>query len=160
MGGETWLTRAETSFLVSFLLVATENIHLLLLQAFDDWIYRCIPFLFGPAGTVVDRQICHPTEFDFYLCSHAGIQVNPCWKLFADCTNFSSLQNFQLMCAVDIPFLRVLAGQLITMSFTMRTILQPMHFSPWPTIFAIRKFISLFLLSCLAPLLFRLPQLW
>ncbi|GAB4824791.1 argonaute 5 [Ancistrocladus abbreviatus] len=26
-------------------------------------------------GTVVDTQICHPTEFDFYLCSHAGIQV-------------------------------------------------------------------------------------
>lgn len=26
-------------------------------------------------GTVVDRVICHPTEFDFYLCSHAGIQV-------------------------------------------------------------------------------------
>ncbi|KAK1296653.1 Protein argonaute 13 [Acorus calamus] len=25
-------------------------------------------------GTVVDRSICHPTEFDFYLCSHAGIQ--------------------------------------------------------------------------------------
>nr|CAD1818337.1 unnamed protein product [Ananas comosus var. bracteatus] len=25
-------------------------------------------------GTVVDTQICHPTEFDFYLCSHAGIQ--------------------------------------------------------------------------------------
>ncbi|XXG44501.1 hypothetical protein AAC387_Pa01g4288 [Persea americana] len=25
-------------------------------------------------GTVVDRIICHPTEFDFYLCSHAGIQ--------------------------------------------------------------------------------------
>eukprot|EP00271_Cylindrocystis_brebissonii_P009989 TRINITY_DN2586_c0_g3_i1.p1 TRINITY_DN2586_c0_g3~~TRINITY_DN2586_c0_g3_i1.p1 ORF type:complete len:190 (-),score=42.01 TRINITY_DN2586_c0_g3_i1:757-1326(-) len=25
-------------------------------------------------GTVVDLQICHPTEFDFYLCSHAGIQ--------------------------------------------------------------------------------------
>ncbi|EER90726.3 hypothetical protein SORBI_3001G053700 [Sorghum bicolor] len=25
-------------------------------------------------GTVVDQQICHPTEFDFYLCSHAGIQ--------------------------------------------------------------------------------------
>ncbi|KAG0475514.1 hypothetical protein HPP92_015200 [Vanilla planifolia] len=25
-------------------------------------------------GTVVDRTICHPTEFDFYLCSHAGIQ--------------------------------------------------------------------------------------
>lgn len=27
-----------------------------------------------PAGTVVDTGICHPTQFDFYLCSHAGIQ--------------------------------------------------------------------------------------
>eukprot|EP00794_Sanderia_malayensis_P018557 gene18557-20424_t len=27
-----------------------------------------------PAGTVVDQAICHPTEFDFYLCSHNGIQ--------------------------------------------------------------------------------------
>eukprot|EP00795_Rhopilema_esculentum_P001647 gene1647-16114_t len=27
-----------------------------------------------PAGTVVDKTICHPTEFDFYLCSHSGIQ--------------------------------------------------------------------------------------
>jgi len=26
-------------------------------------------------GTVVDSKICHPTEFDFYLCSHAGKQV-------------------------------------------------------------------------------------
>ncbi|GMG98489.1 hypothetical protein Nepgr_000329 [Nepenthes gracilis] len=25
-------------------------------------------------GTVIDTKICHPTEFDFYLCSHAGIQ--------------------------------------------------------------------------------------
>ncbi|XP_020104416.1 protein argonaute 10-like isoform X2 [Ananas comosus] len=25
-------------------------------------------------GTVVDSRICHPTEFDFYLCSHAGLQ--------------------------------------------------------------------------------------
>ncbi|XP_057955824.1 protein argonaute 5-like [Malania oleifera] len=25
-------------------------------------------------GTVVDTRICHPTEFDFYLNSHAGIQ--------------------------------------------------------------------------------------
>ncbi|KAH0664390.1 hypothetical protein KY284_029321 [Solanum tuberosum] len=25
-------------------------------------------------GTVVDTRICHPTEFDFYLCSHAGIK--------------------------------------------------------------------------------------
>ncbi|CAA3003315.1 argonaute 1 [Olea europaea subsp. europaea] len=25
-------------------------------------------------GTVVDSKICHPTEFDFYLCSHAGVK--------------------------------------------------------------------------------------
>ncbi|KAI0529001.1 hypothetical protein KFK09_001546 [Dendrobium nobile] len=25
-------------------------------------------------GTVVDSDICHPFEFDFYLCSHAGIK--------------------------------------------------------------------------------------
>nr|XP_043619532.1 protein argonaute PNH1-like isoform X2 [Erigeron canadensis] len=25
-------------------------------------------------GTVVDTKICHPVEFDFFLCSHAGIQ--------------------------------------------------------------------------------------
>jgi eukaryotic translation initiation factor 2C len=28
-----------------------------------------------PAGTVVDREITHPTEVDFYLVSHASIQV-------------------------------------------------------------------------------------
>eukprot|EP00246_Nothoceros_aenigmaticus_P001144 TRINITY_DN1150_c0_g1_i1.p1 TRINITY_DN1150_c0_g1~~TRINITY_DN1150_c0_g1_i1.p1 ORF type:complete len:895 (+),score=130.97 TRINITY_DN1150_c0_g1_i1:157-2841(+) len=27
-----------------------------------------------PPGTVVDRVICHPSHFDFYLCSHAGLQ--------------------------------------------------------------------------------------
>ncbi|KAF0909917.1 hypothetical protein E2562_001181, partial [Oryza meyeriana var. granulata] len=26
-------------------------------------------------GTVVDAKICHPSEFDFYLCSHSGIQI-------------------------------------------------------------------------------------
>ncbi|KPM09009.1 argonaute 2-like protein [Sarcoptes scabiei] len=29
-----------------------------------------------PAGTTVDVGITHPTEFDFYLCSHAGIQAS------------------------------------------------------------------------------------
>ena len=28
-----------------------------------------------PPGTTVDVGITHPIEFDFYLCSHAGIQV-------------------------------------------------------------------------------------
>ncbi len=27
-----------------------------------------------PAGTVVDTTICHPTLYDFFLCSHGGIQ--------------------------------------------------------------------------------------
>ena len=29
-----------------------------------------------PAGTTVDVGITHPNEFDFYLCSHAGVQVS------------------------------------------------------------------------------------
>lgn len=28
------------------------------------------------SGTIVDTHITHPTELDFYLCSHASIQVN------------------------------------------------------------------------------------
>lgn len=27
-----------------------------------------------PAGTVVDTAVCHPTLYDFFLCSHGGIQ--------------------------------------------------------------------------------------
>ena len=27
-------------------------------------------------GTVVDTVITHPREFDFFLCSHAGIKVH------------------------------------------------------------------------------------
>ncbi|PWZ34040.1 Clathrin heavy chain 1 [Zea mays] len=27
------------------------------------------------AGTVVDNNICHPTEFDFFLCGHAGAKA-------------------------------------------------------------------------------------
>lgn len=29
-----------------------------------------------PPGTTVDTDIVHPDEFDFYLCSHLGIQVS------------------------------------------------------------------------------------
>uniref|UniRef100_A0A3B3ZS94 Piwi domain-containing protein n=1 Tax=Periophthalmus magnuspinnatus TaxID=409849 RepID=A0A3B3ZS94_9GOBI len=29
-----------------------------------------------PSGTTVDTKITHPSEFDFYLCSHAGIQAS------------------------------------------------------------------------------------
>lgn len=36
-----------------------------------DWTDRSGNIL---PGTVVDTKICHPSEFDFYLCSHSGIQ--------------------------------------------------------------------------------------
>ncbi|XP_049272450.1 protein argonaute-2-like [Rhipicephalus sanguineus] len=29
-----------------------------------------------PAGTTVDTDVAHPLRFDFYLCSHTGIQVS------------------------------------------------------------------------------------
>ena len=29
---------------------------------------------FLTAGVLVDADICHPTEYDFYLNSHAGVQ--------------------------------------------------------------------------------------
>lgn len=35
-----------------------------------------------PAGTTVDVCITHPTEFDFYLCSHQGIQVGFLFFIF------------------------------------------------------------------------------
>lgn len=35
----------------------------------------CVFLLLKYTGTVVDTSICHPSEFDFYLCSHAGIKV-------------------------------------------------------------------------------------
>ena len=38
-------------------------------------LYQCGQSGNVPPGTTVDVGITHPTEFDFYLCSHAGIQV-------------------------------------------------------------------------------------
>ena len=35
-----------------------------------------------PAGTTVDMGITHPNEFDFYLCSHAGVQVMTSFSIF------------------------------------------------------------------------------
>jgi hypothetical protein len=27
------------------------------------------------AGTIIDKDVCHPTNYDFFLCSHAGLIV-------------------------------------------------------------------------------------
>jgi len=52
-----------------------------------------------PAGLVVDQVITHPSEFDFYLNSHAGLQgtSRPChYHVLADENGFNSntLQDF------------------------------------------------------------------
>ena len=53
-----------------------------------------------PPGTTVDSGITHPYEFDFYLCSHFGIQVILCCvtfgKVFFCC--FNSGRNSKLPC--------------------------------------------------------------
>ena len=77
------------------------------------------------SGTVVDSKICHPTEFDFYLCSHAGIQVELyiyVMKYFivyrdAICGDEDLLHNFMFMILVT----RVQVVQLTTMFCGMRT---------------------------------------
>lgn len=52
-----------------------------------------------PPGTIVDRDITHPTEYDFYLCSHVGIQgtSRPChYHVLRDDNNFSPDELEQL----------------------------------------------------------------
>jgi len=61
-------------------------------------------------GTIVDTKICHPSELDFYLCSHSGIQVNR-WIL-----------QEQILCSMFVvysfcTFGREQAGQHTTMFF-------------------------------------------
>jgi hypothetical protein len=70
------------------------------------------------AGTVVDQKICHPTEFDFYLCSYAGIQVIFCQAL----VDILYPQHHKQILSVNIS-IREQVGPPITMSFMMRIIL-------------------------------------
>lgn len=52
-----------------------------------------------PAGTTVDVGITHPSEFDFYLCSHAGIQVCMCTYVYI-CKHLHNACT--CVCTVDI----------------------------------------------------------
>lgn len=57
-------------------------------------------FSVNATGTVVDSKICHPTEFDFYLCSHAGIQVNHPISPFFVCVNSLWLPCSSVTCII------------------------------------------------------------
>lgn len=60
-----------------------------------------------PAGTTVDVGITHPTEFDFYLCSHQGIQVSSeIWVIVFDLflSNIRIFRMFSWYCSCIIPF--------------------------------------------------------
>ena len=72
-------------------------------------------------GTVVDSKICHPTEFDFYLCSHAGIQVNLCTEKRALIKSqvIVWLRLYEML--KQFFFNRALLDLLITTFFGMRT---------------------------------------
>ncbi|URE16405.1 hypothetical protein MUK42_34091 [Musa troglodytarum] len=41
--------------------------------------FHVVICLLGFSGTVVDSKICHPTEIEFYLCSHAGHPMPPAY---------------------------------------------------------------------------------
>ncbi|KAL4119320.1 hypothetical protein QTP88_012145 [Uroleucon formosanum] len=62
-----------------------------------------------PSGTIVDTQITHPTELDFYLCSHASIQgtSRPTkYHLIWDDNNFTEDQLEQLTFYLCFMFVR------------------------------------------------------
>jgi len=129
MEGVIWLIKVETFFPVSVLVSHCYWVHIAAASVSFCW-SGVILCLTCTAGTVVDQQICHPTEFDFYLCSHAGIQV--CWYLGAH--PFPEQQFSYIECQIAI-----------TMSFMMRIILLLMHCKSHLYLFSrSRRHISLF----------------
>lgn len=130
--GMIWLIKVETFFLVSVFVSHCYWVH----KAAASISICCLGLILHvtcAAGTVVDQKICHPTEFDFYLCSHAGIQVR--------CTFFSRTTLIRHRVS-KIFLVREQVARPITMCSMMRTNLLLMHCSHWPTIFATRKFNS------------------
>jgi eukaryotic translation initiation factor 2C len=43
---------------------------------YNYYYYSLIISMVLSAGTVVDNKVCHPRNFDFYMCSHAGMIVS------------------------------------------------------------------------------------
>ena len=114
-------------------------------------------FKFSPlweiSGTVVDSKICHPTEFDFYLCSHAGIQVRHILLSPVEdkLTALYIMMNIEWSWRILVN--RVPADQHIIMSCGMRTTFQLITYNLLQTISAIRSWITLlFVMFCLVPL--------
>jgi eukaryotic translation initiation factor 2C len=77
-----------------------------------------------PAGTTVDVGITHPTEFDFYLCSHQGIQVSYPYMNF----KLKQLINFEYLFPC-LKLIRVQVAHHIIMFCGMIIISTPMSFS-------------------------------
>lgn len=73
-----------------------------------------------PAGTTVDTSITHPFEFDFYLCSHAGIQVTADGRDAVFCSVLLSVASAATLSL----FCRAPADRLIT-TFCGTTIASP-----------------------------------
>ncbi|XP_066392625.1 protein argonaute PNH1-like [Miscanthus floridulus] len=67
---KAWKARYNEKPKITFIVVQKRH-HTRLFPNDRQWIDRSGNIL---PGTVVDKNICHPTEFDFFLCSHAGIK--------------------------------------------------------------------------------------
>ncbi|CAD6218119.1 unnamed protein product [Miscanthus lutarioriparius] len=67
---KAWKARYNEKPKITFIVVQKRH-HTRLFPNDRQWTDRSGNIL---PGTVVDKNICHPTEFDFFLCSHAGIK--------------------------------------------------------------------------------------
>ncbi|KAI3891449.1 hypothetical protein MKX03_020731 [Papaver bracteatum] len=61
-------------------------------------------------GTMVDSKICHPTEFDFYFCSHAVFRYRPDTFLFSFGILGLLLRDF---CISMVPWLQMMISLII-----------------------------------------------
>jgi hypothetical protein len=72
-----------------------------------------------PAGTVVDTDISHPTEFDFYLQSHAGILGT---SRSAHYSVLHDVSGCLPLLAVNLPIYDLLVGKQIHVSLLIHVV--------------------------------------